>query len=316
MSRTPLFSFFTCTYNRADLLPRLYESIAAQTLRDFEWIAFDNGSTDGTRALLERLAAEADFPIKVRGWKENTGIQRAFNEGLKSVEGRFWLNLDSDDACVPHTLERFHEIWNSIPEEQREGFSGVTVCCIDQHGRLVGTPFPADPLDATPQELAYKYRVRGEKWGFTRTDVLRRFPFPDSEYHINPGLVWRAIGREYRTRFTNDRLRVYYIDEAGRFDQLSWQLSATPANAYGRHLNSEDTLNHDLGPWFRKAPRRFLEQAVVYSWFSNHLGIGLGEQLRRVRPALGKALVLLAWPLGKTLYLLPRLRRRSAAAAG
>lgn len=313
MAEPPLFTFFTCTYNRADLLPRLHESICAQTLRDFEWVVFDNGSTDGTLALLERWRDESDFPMKVLHRDENGPIQRAANEGLKVTEGRFWLNLDSDDTCVPHALERFHEIWNTIPEDARERFAGVTVCCEDQHGRLVGLPVPTDPLDSTSQELLYRHKVVGEKWGFNRTDVMRRFPFPDVDHHVNFGIVWRAIGREYLTRFTNDRLRIYYIDESGREDQLSHHQSVTPANVYGRHLNSMDTLNSDLETWFRAAPRRFFEQAIVYSWFSNHLGIGLGKQLARIRPPLGKLLVLLAWPAGKLLYLRPQLGQRREA---
>ena len=42
------FSVFTPTYNRAHLLPRVYECLEKQTFRDFEWLIVDDGSTDNT----------------------------------------------------------------------------------------------------------------------------------------------------------------------------------------------------------------------------------------------------------------------------
>ena len=47
-----MITVFTPTYNRAHLLPRLYESLCRQTYADFEWLVVDDGSTDGTASLL------------------------------------------------------------------------------------------------------------------------------------------------------------------------------------------------------------------------------------------------------------------------
>ena len=56
-----VFTVFTATYNRAHVLHRVYDSLRAQTFRDFEWLVVDDGSTDGTGALVEGWRAEADF---------------------------------------------------------------------------------------------------------------------------------------------------------------------------------------------------------------------------------------------------------------
>ena len=50
-----LITVFTPTYNRAHLLPRLYESLCEQTFKDFEWVIVDDGSTDETREVVENF---------------------------------------------------------------------------------------------------------------------------------------------------------------------------------------------------------------------------------------------------------------------
>ena len=63
---SPSFTFtvFTATRNRAHTLPRVYESLKAQTFRDFEWLIIDNESTDGTPDLVARWQDEAPFPVR------------------------------------------------------------------------------------------------------------------------------------------------------------------------------------------------------------------------------------------------------------
>lgn len=48
-----LFTVFTPTYNRANVLHRVYESLCAQTFRNFEWLIVDDGSTDNTYELVK-----------------------------------------------------------------------------------------------------------------------------------------------------------------------------------------------------------------------------------------------------------------------
>lgn len=285
-----VFSVFTCTWNREDILHRVYESLAGQTFRQFEWVVFDNGSTDSTAALVKQWEGEATFPIRYYSRPENSSIQTAYNEGVKHSRGRFWLMLDSDDACVPSALERFYALWQDIPESERNRFVGVTVNCVDQHGRFVGSPFPESPLDSTPQESTWKFGVAGEKWGFQRVEVLREFPFQDDPHHIQPGAIWRAIGRRYKTRYVNESLRIYYIDEPNRHDQLSRHSSMDDSNSVGQRINNLDVLNNEMH-WFRHSPIEFFKCAAIYSRYCDKLGYSLGKQFSDISKFSGKALL-------------------------
>src|SRR3974390_2817293 len=94
------FTVFTATYNRAHTLHRVYDSLCAQTLHDFEWIVIDDGSTDNTAELIDDWAKAAQFPI--RYFKQNhSGKHVAHNLAVREARGLFFLPLDSDDACLP-----------------------------------------------------------------------------------------------------------------------------------------------------------------------------------------------------------------------
>ena len=100
-----------------------------------------------------------------------TSIKKvAHNYAVKLAQGEFFLTFDSDDRCVPQALERFNYHWLQIPLAIRDEFSAVTALCINENNELIGDYFPCDDwIDSNTLDIAYKFRVRGEKWGFHRT---------------------------------------------------------------------------------------------------------------------------------------------------
>jgi FkbM family methyltransferase len=295
------FTVFTPTYNRAHTLSRAYYSLGEQSFRDFEWLIVDDGSTDDTGDLVSRWRGEAQFPIRyIR--QGNRGKHMAINLGVREARGSLFLELDSDDSCVPQALERFAFHWSSIPEPVRSYFAGVTALCQDAKGGIVGDPFPADVLDSNSLEIRYRYKVRGEKWGFQRTEVLRRFPFPATEeaIYVPEGIVWSKVARHYRTRFVNEPLRVYWAEGHGGQDQLT---KATPVGpkSLGYVMWHRSVLATE-SDWFRSSPTEFARSAVHYSRFCLHCGIGFGEQARRLGSLVGSSLWLAMLPVGCAVY--------------
>jgi glycosyltransferase involved in cell wall biosynthesis len=317
------FTVFTSTRNRAHTIERVYSSLRDQTFRDFEWIVVDNGSTDGTADLVRAWQAEADFPIRYLP-QENLRKHVAMNRAVAEARGRFFLTIDSDDSCPPHALQHFVDHWESIAPERREQFSAVTALCVDEHGRLLGTRFPFDPTDSTPQEIHFRYRVTGEKWGFQRTDVMRRFPLPapeDNRGWMPDSIIWNAIGREYLTRYVNDPLRIYWHDQPVSLTRTDRPLDDAP----GAVLETQALLNHDL-KWLRYAPWRFFLKAAKYSRSSFNSGRSAAAQWTGLSNAPARLLWLAGLPLGLALHLVdrlgwtqyaraPRLRPRRAAAS-
>ena len=103
-----MLTVFTPTYNRATLLPRLYESLLLQTNQDFEWLIVDDGSTDETERVVEQLRDEQRIQIRYIK-KENGGKHTAHNEAVKHASGKWFMCVDSDDILSPHAVSAISE---------------------------------------------------------------------------------------------------------------------------------------------------------------------------------------------------------------
>ena len=96
----PKVSVIIPTYNCAEYLPQAIESILAQTYKDYEIIVVDDGSSDGTDAVL------AKYGDKIRCLRqENQGPGAARNSGIRNSRGTLVAILDADDKWFPQKLE-------------------------------------------------------------------------------------------------------------------------------------------------------------------------------------------------------------------
>jgi GT2 family glycosyltransferase len=108
----PLVSVVTPTLNRATLLEGTLESVAAQTYPSVEHIVVDGGSTDGTRALLERWQGRSGLR-----WvsEPDDGMYSAVNKGLALARGEILAYLNSDDRYFPWTIATAVEALDGAP---------------------------------------------------------------------------------------------------------------------------------------------------------------------------------------------------------
>jgi glycosyltransferase involved in cell wall biosynthesis len=266
-SQIPAFTVFTPTFNRAKTLHRVYESLQQQTFRDFEWLIVDDGSVDDTSSIVEAWQHDAAFPIRYV-WQKNGHKKTAFNHGVRLARGELFLVADSDDSFPPDALERFVHYWQAIPENERQRFVGVWGLCQDAQGNVIGDRFPGNwGMDSDLLEMRYRFGMQGKKWGFSRTDVLRAYPFPEHlPGHVPEGVVWTAIATHYKTRFINEVVRIYFQDAV---NQLS--LTGNPArDAPGTLYWKRSVLGLEL-PWFWRKPVHFLLEASRWTRFRLHL---------------------------------------------
>ncbi len=194
-----IITVFTPTYNRAKLLPRLFESLCAQTCMDFEWLIVDDGSTDNTEEVVGSFikTPKQSFPMQYIK-KENGGKHTAINLGVKEAKGELFLIADSDDTLPPQSIDTI--IRNFISIKNDNSFAGVCGYMKHSNGSIIGNPLLN--IDASSIEIRGKFRIHGDMLEVFKTNILKQFPFPEiSNEHFCPEvLVWNRIAQKYKLR--------------------------------------------------------------------------------------------------------------------
>lgn len=221
MMKTPFLTIFTPTYNRADLLPRLYSSLKNQNNKDFEWIIIDDGSTDNTESLVKEWRNnDNNFEIiykKVR----NGGKHRAINLGVELARGKMFFIVDSDDWLLDKATLFIVENEKTLP---KNGFAGLSGRKAYSNGSLIGDQREPKRIDSTSLERK-KNGISGDQAEVFYTAILREHPFPEieGENFIEEALVWNRIARDgLKIRWLNTAI---YIAEY-RKDGLTAKKSA------------------------------------------------------------------------------------------
>lgn len=296
--RTPRVTVLTLTYNRCHTLTRVFGSLCCQTFRDFEWLVIDDGSEDGTAAIVEQWRrSNPEFEIRYL-WQPNAGKHIAHNRGVALARGEFCSLIDSDDWYVPTALERLVSHWEALPLEERSRYANVECLCMFADGALVGSRFPRDIFDSDNLEIRFVRERAGDTRGMYRTDVLRAYPFPEEflRAYVPESLVWDRIAQSYRSRFVNEVLGYTEYQAGGLSDLPSTARSANPGPwvmVYAQRLEMKHRLS----------ATEVLRSGANYVRFSLHGGVPLRAQFLRT-PA--RAVCILTAPAGVALYLRDR----------
>lgn len=155
-------------YNSEDFLEEAIESVRAQTHRDLELVAVDDGSTDRSPAILRRFAQE-DARVRVIT-QANAGGAAARNRALRSARAQWVISLDHDDVMLPHRVERQIAFIGAHPDVK------VFACrayYVDRTGKVIGRT-RLEPL--TTRAEFEQYLASGQMIGLSHTSVAMHRP--------------------------------------------------------------------------------------------------------------------------------------------
>lgn len=125
----PLVSVAMSVFNGERFLREAIDSILSQTFREFEFIIVNDGSTDGTAAILDSYS-KSDSRLRVYP-QENHGQCASDNRGCSLAIGKYIAHLDADDVAMPDRLER--QI-GFLENHEKVGLVGGAFEAIDNHG--------------------------------------------------------------------------------------------------------------------------------------------------------------------------------------
>ena len=142
--KNPAISVVLPVCNAEAYVREAVESILAQSFTDFELIAIDDGSTDGSGAILRDLAAR-DARI-VLTERPNGGLVSALNEGIEMARADLIARMDADDVSMP---ERFALQHARMVQEPELAVLGSFFHIMDRDGNIIRL---YDDLPLTPAE--------------------------------------------------------------------------------------------------------------------------------------------------------------------
>lgn len=283
-------TIFTPAYNRAHTIDRTYQSLIRQTCKDFLWLIVDDGSTDGTKNLVEGWIRENKIPITYI-YQENQGMHGAHNTAYKNITTELNTCIDSDD-WMPH--DAVEKIINAWKEHSHEKYAGIIGLDQTADGKLIGTNFPENLKETTLQGF-YEAGGQGDKKLVYRTDIIKQYP----EYPLFKGE--RYVGLAYKYMLIDQDWKLITLNEP--LVTVEYQLEGSSFSMYRQYWNNPKGF-----AFFRKTEmictkslkRQFIVCAhyVSSSIISKNWGF--------IKESSKKMMTIIATPLGLGLYLFIR----------
>ena len=261
------FTVFTPTFNRKELLEKLYKSLQKQTFKDFEWLIVDDGSTDGTGEKVKEFLEESKLDIKYF-YKENGGKQRAYNFATDKANGELFICLDSDDEYVENGFETILKYWEKY--EKNGEIAGMGYLSMYPDGEIIGSSFPEKEMISTQFDIYNKYGVKGDKGLMFRTEIIKKYKFPvfDDEKFITEAVVYNRICEKYKMVYVNEKIEIKEYQEDG--------LTAKYNNLLLRNPKGQALYHNEINLQNLTFKQKILNNAVYYK-FCRVAGYKLGK---------------------------------------
>lgn len=283
-------TIFTPAYNRAHTIDKTYQSLINQTCKDFLWLIVDDGSTDGTKKLVEGWIRENKIPITYI-YQENQGMHGAHNTAYKNITTELNTCIDSDD-WMPH--DAVEKIINAWKVHRHENYAGIIGLDQTADGKLIGTNFPENLKETTLQGF-YEAGGQGDKKLVYRTDIIKQYP----EYPLFKGE--RYVGLAYKYMLIDQDWKLITLNEP--LVTVEYQLEGSSFSMYRQYWNNPKGF-----AFFRKTEmictKSLKRQFIVCAHYVSSSIISKNWGFIKESPK--KMMTIIATPLGLGLYLFIR----------
>lgn len=203
---TPPVTVAMSVYNNAPTLSAAIESILAQRFADFEFLIVDDGSTDGSGAIIDDYAARDP---RVRPLHQpNRGLVASLNRAIEQARAPLIARMDGDDIALP---DRFGAQVAYLADNARVGVLGTGVYCIDAEGRA----HPTRRLDYPTTDAGFRAALLGKPLichpsVMMRTELVRAAGGYRAAYrHCEDYDLWLRLADRTQILSLPDRLLQY-----------------------------------------------------------------------------------------------------------
>lgn len=269
-----MITVLTPTFNRGGGLQSLWDSLQKQTVKEFEWLVVDDGSTDGTKNLITQLQEKSDFPIRYI-YKNNGGKHTALNVGIQTICSELIFIVDSDDCVTDDAVESILKIHKKY--RSQNNICGYAFLRAFPDGKINGKKFDVDERIGSYIDV----RVNGDDTGADKAEVfkthcLKEFPFPEypNEKFLGEDLVWVRMARKYEMVHINKAIYVGNYLEDGLTNNRRKHNIASPIGCMHR---AEEFMESDLKTRYR------IKGGLQYIVYGRFAGVKVVDLIRKSR---------------------------------
>ena len=255
-------------------LQSLWDSLQKQTVKDFEWLVVDDGSTDGTKNLITQLQENSDFPIRYI-YKSNGGKHTALNVGIQTICSELTFIVDSDDCVTDDAVESILKIHQKY--RSQNNICGYAFLRAFPDGKVNGKKFDVDEKIGSYIDV----RVNGDDTGADKAEVfkthcLKEFPFPEypNEKFLGEDLVWVRMARKYQMVHINKAIYIGNYLEDGLTNNRRKHNIASPIGCMHR---AEEFMESDLKTRYR------IKGGLQYIVYGRFAGVKVVNLIRKSR---------------------------------
>ncbi len=283
-------SVVTATYNRAHLLPKLYDSLKKnyENHNDIEWVIMDDGSSDNTNEIVKKWQKQAKFEIKYY-YQENAGKMAAINNVMKYVTGDVVTEIDSDDYLIDGAIKMINDDYVKLDNDNVYGivykrkiinketdvpdnFDGMVIRLYDLHNKL-GYDF--DMVLTFKTDIRKKYHYILEK----------------NEKFVTEARMYYKMDQDYDgMMFRNSDVIVCEYMEDGYSKNINKTFKKYP---YGYYEYFKECLSYSSRTILFRKRLYFIKHYILFSYL---IGLTKKEALKEIKGFNKLLLILLIIP--------------------
>ena len=242
-------SVLTPTYNRANLLERLYKSLVKNLKYDIEieWLIMNDGSTDETKNVIKEFIAENKIEIKYFE-QENQGKMVSINKLVEKATGDLIIDCDSDDYFTEDAFKIINEEYKKNKNENN--IYGLCFLKYDQDGKNMGNNFKNKKT--TMFDLYFKEGETGEKAIVFFSSIRKQYKheLEHNERFVTEARMYHKLDEKYKMICINKPIMICEYQKEGYTQNIVKQFKENP---YGYYDYFKEILQKDMkGVTFNK----------------------------------------------------------------
>jgi len=270
----PLVSVYVTSYNHEKYIEESILSVVNQSYKNIQLIVIDDGSTDGSREILENLRQKYNFFLE---FQPNQGVPKTMNKIIGYAKGKYLTGVASDDVWVEGRLEKQVKFMESHPEV---AVVVGKVRYIDENSNILENFTIFTPILQPESDLSFESLIENNCIPAGATMMRRSVVEKQGGYNENTPIedwdMWLKIAYNEKIAYMDEYLCYYRRHEANVSNNIlkmyveawkvvnSWKDKMTPQLAR-KVLSRRDSLTFCvLARNHKKESLRYLHFPVTY----------------------------------------------------